>query len=150
MMLVLLILLVACSQPEATPTPPELATTPTALHATEEPPIELTVQETAIPPTTSATIEPTAPATAVPTNLPPTPEPIEPETYSAQVAEYNLGQGTIIQDHFPEDSRFRNMPVRLEGVIGVPEAKGPFPVILILHGSHRVCPTGEGRENDAI
>ena len=149
-MLVMLILLVACSQPEATPTPPELATTLTALPSNEKPTIEPTAREKTIPPTVASTKEPTAPATAVPTNLPPTPEPIEPETYSAQVAEYNLGQGTIIQDHFPEDSRFRKMPVRLEGVIGVPEAKGPFPVILILHGSHRVCPTAEGRENDAI
>ena len=113
MMMVMLILLVACSQPEATPTPPELTTTPTALPSDKKPTIEPTARETTIPPTIAPTKEPTAPATAVPTSLPPTPEPIEPETFSAQVAEYNLGQGIIIQDHFPEDSRFRKMPVRL-------------------------------------
>lgn len=57
------------------------------------------------------------------------------------VVEYNLGETTITQDHFPEDSRFRNMPVRLNGVIAVPVAQtGPRPVVLILHGTHPGCP----------
>jgi len=73
--------------------------------------------------------------TAVATDLPPTPE-----TNSAEVTHYNLGDATIIQDHFPEDSRFRNMPVRLEGVIGVPASEEPSPVVLIMHGSHVICP----------
>ena len=30
--------------------------------------------------------------------------------------EYNLGDATIVQERFPEDSRFRNMPVRLNGL----------------------------------
>ena len=77
--------------------------------------------------------------TAVPPNLPPNPEIIEPETYTAQVNSYNLGEATVVQDHFPEDSRFRNMPVRLEGVIGVPESDKTHPVVLIMHGSHNVC-----------
>lgn len=85
-------------------------------------------------PTPTETPELSITETAVPTNLPPTPE-----TNSVEVTHYNLGDGTIIQDHFPEDSRFRNMPVRLEGVIGVPEGEGPFPVILIMHGSHFIC-----------
>jgi hypothetical protein len=78
-------------------------------------------------------------ATAAPTNPPATPEISEPETYPAQVVSYNLGDTTIIQDHFPEDSRFYNMPVRLEGVIGVPESDEAHPVVLILHGSHTLC-----------
>jgi len=53
---------------------------------------------------------------------------------------YNLDDTTIIQDRFPEDSRFRQMPVRLNGVIGAPAEEGIYPVVLILHGSHRVCP----------
>ena len=32
-----------------------------------------------------------------------------------QAVEYNLGETTITQARFPEDSRFRNMPVRLNG-----------------------------------
>jgi len=31
------------------------------------------------------------------------------------------------------------MPVRLEGVIGVPESDTIHPVVLILHGSHDIC-----------
>ena len=45
---------------------------------------------------------------------------------------------------FPEDSRFRNMPVRLNGLIGVPsQGGGPFPVVVILHGTHPGCPLDE-------
>lgn len=55
--------------------------------------------------------------------------------------EYNLGDATIVQERFPEDSRFRNMPVRLNGLIGVPSrGDGPFPVVVILHGTHPGCP----------
>lgn len=43
-------------------------------------------------------------------------------------AEYNLGETTIIQSVFPEDSRFRNMPVHLNGIIAVPNGDGaPYP-----------------------
>src|SRR5512136_737728 len=55
--------------------------------------------------------------------------------------EYNLGETTIVQSNFPEDSRFRHMPVRLNGVISVPTSgTGPFPVVVILHGTHPGCP----------
>jgi dienelactone hydrolase len=58
--------------------------------------------------------------------------------------EYNLGDATIIQERFPEDSRFRTMPVRLNGVIAEPsEGDGPFPVVVILHGTHPGCPLDE-------
>lgn len=64
----------------------------------------------------------------------------EAEQVAARVAFYDLGETTLLQAHFPEDSHFRNMPVRLLGVIGVPGGKGPYPVVLILHGSPPVCP----------
>ncbi len=73
----------------------------------------------------------------------PTIEPAVPESFPAQVINYNLGETTIVQEQFPEDSPFRNMPVRLEGVIGVPEHEAPHPVVLIMHGSHKICP-GDG------
>ncbi len=58
--------------------------------------------------------------------------------------EYNLGDATIVQERFPQDSRFRNMPVRLNGLIGVPsQGDGPFPVVVILHGTHPGCPLDE-------
>ena len=58
--------------------------------------------------------------------------------------EYNLGDATIVQERFPEDSRFRNMPVRLNGLIAAPsEGDGPFPVVVILHGTHPGCPEDE-------
>jgi dienelactone hydrolase len=70
----------------------------------------------------------------------PIPQP-EHATASPRAVEYDLGETTITQARFPEDSRFRNMPVRLNGVIAAPEeGAGPFPVILILHGTHPGCP----------
>ena len=58
--------------------------------------------------------------------------------------EYNLGDTTIVQSNFPPDSRFHNMPARLNGVIAVPPGKGgPYPVVLIMHGTHPGCPEVE-------
>jgi dienelactone hydrolase len=57
--------------------------------------------------------------------------------------EYNLGEATIVQERFPEDSRFRNMPVRLNGLIAAPEEGGPYPVVVIFHGTHPGCPEDE-------
>jgi len=59
--------------------------------------------------------------------------------------EYNLGETTITQAWFPEGNRFRYMPVRLNGIIAVPEeGNGPHPVVVILHGNHLGCPILEG------
>lgn len=56
-------------------------------------------------------------------------------------SEYDLGETTVTQARFPADSRFRNMPVRLNGVIATPsQGAGPFPVVVILHGTHPGCP----------
>ena len=80
-------------------------------------------------PTSAPTAEPQA--TAGPVDLPP-------------AVEYSLGEATIIQERFPADSRFRNMPVHLNGLIAVPSGEGgPYPVVLILHGNHHGCPTDE-------
>ena len=59
--------------------------------------------------------------------------------------EYDLGEATVIQERFPTDSRFRNMPVRLNGLIAVPSTQNgrPSPVIVILHGTHPGCPEAE-------
>ena len=68
----------------------------------------------------------------------------EPASLPAAV-EYNLGDTTITQSMFAEDSRFHNMPVRLNGIIAVPEGDGaPFPVVVIMHGNHPGCPVPEG------
>jgi dienelactone hydrolase len=68
----------------------------------------------------------------------------EPESLPIAV-EYNLGETTITQSMFPEDSRFRNMPVRLNGIIAVPGGdNAPYPVVVILHGNHPGCPVPEG------
>lgn len=58
----------------------------------------------------------------------------------APVAEpFDLGETTIIQERFPEESRFRNMPVPLRGLIAVPEGEGPFPVAVFVHGAYTFC-----------
>lgn len=96
----------------------------------------------------------TAPATAPSATTPPaTPSPAPAEAAPGgaggdgppPAVEYDLGETTILQDRFPEDSRFRNMPVRLNGVIAVPEGEAePHPVVVILHGTHPGCPEDEG------
>ena len=58
--------------------------------------------------------------------------------------EYDLGEATVIQERFPTDSRFRNMPVRLNGLIAAPTTEGPHPVVIILHGTHPGCPIPDG------
>ena len=59
--------------------------------------------------------------------------------------EYNLGETTITQEWFPEGDRFRDMPVRLNGIIAVPKkGNAPYPVVVILHGNHPGCPILEG------
>ncbi len=110
-------LLAACASPTSTP----------ASTAVPQPTTEVIASSTAVPQATAAvTASPSAvPAAAV-----------------APIAvEYNLGETTIVQSNFPEESRFRHMPVRLNGVISVPTAgEGPFPVVMILHGTHPGCP----------
>lgn len=87
----------------------------------------------------------TACATLAP---PPTTAPAANDTPSEMPAavEYDLGEATIVQAGFPEDSPFRNMPVRLNGLIAVPpEDVGPYPVVVILHGTHPGCPVDENK-----
>lgn len=76
--------------------------------------------------------EPSTPAASTPA-----PEPVP-------ATRYDLGKATIDQDWFDEDSRFRKMPVQLNGVIAAPTSEGPHPVVLILHGTHPGCPEDEG------
>jgi hypothetical protein len=55
--------------------------------------------------------------------LPPAPTAVPRATTEAgappAAVEYNLGETTITQARFPEDSRFRNMPMRLNGLVAV-------------------------------
>lgn len=60
------------------------------------------------------------------------------------VVKYDLGEATIVQPQFAHDSAFYFMPVRLNGIIAVPDAQdGPYPVVVILHGTHPGCPEDE-------
>jgi hypothetical protein len=60
--------------------------------------------------------------------------------------EFNLGDATIIQPQFPLDSQFYTMPLRLNGLIAVPDGAGPFPVAVVMHGRHDICPEVEGQD----
>ena len=113
-MAALLVLLAACDSPAPAATP-----TPGSapvLEATAVSPTAITEPTTAPPP-----------ASGLPPAVP-----------------YNLGDTTILQARFPEDSRFRDMPVRLNGIIAVPDSgDGPFPVVVVFHGTHPGCPVDE-------
>ena len=85
------------------------------------------------PPTSTASPSPVATPSAT----------REPPAALPAAVEYDLGEATIVQERFPADSRFRNMPVRLNGVIAVPETTGPHPVVVILHGNHPGCPVDD-------
>ena len=81
-------------------------------------------EDTALAPPTETLAEATAiPAPDLTAELPP-------------AVFYDLGEATLIQDNFPADSRFRNMPAQLNGVMAVPVGDGPFPVVVMLHGTH--------------
>ncbi len=69
--------------------------------------------------------------------------PVQPAQIAPEPVAYDLGEAAIIQERFPVDSRFREMPVRLNGVIAAPTDGGPYPVVLILHGTHPGCPETE-------
>lgn len=142
--------LVACQDAPAAVAPTEEAA---ATTIPAEPTAE-TPEATAVPPT--ATAEPSATPEPPPTDEPeptaaPTEAAPEPDSESALpgAVPYNLGDSTVTQDQFPDDSRFRDMPVRLNGVISVPENGGqPAPIVLILHGNHAGCPFVEERGVD--
>ena len=92
--------------------------------------------ESTIPPVATPTLETVATGEANATD--------EPQGMPV-VVEYDLGETTIAQSMFPEDDRFHNMPVRLNGIIAAPSgADGPYPVVLILHGNHPGCPVPDG------
>ncbi len=123
-------------QPEAVVTvlSATLEPTQTAETATVEAVAMATKIPEALSPSPDATADLTQP-TAV-TDTPPTTPTLLPG-----VVAYNLGDTLLVQERFPEDSRFRNMPARLDGIIAVPEGLNrPAPVVLILHGNHRGCP----------
>ncbi len=96
----------------------------------------------------------TAPPPSAPSVETPTVEtPSEADQTGADLppaVEYDLGEATVVQERFPADSRFRNMPVQLNGLIAVPQdpggvhPDGAHPVVVILHGTHPGCPELEG------
>ncbi|AFL99085.1 hypothetical protein Desde_0634 [Desulfitobacterium dehalogenans ATCC 51507] len=50
--------------------------------------------------------------------------------YPYTVQEFDVGTGTYVSP------AGKKMPYHLNGIIGVPEGSGPFPLVLITHGSH--------------
>jgi len=138
--------LAACRTPGATTIPtlaPSAATAPADAPAqpptsapTRTPPPAVTEPTATVAPRAEPTAEPTVEATIAA-------EPSAPADGLPPAVSFDLGETTIVQSHFSEDSRFRNMPVRLNGVMAVPatgEAAGPFPVVVIMHGTHPGCP----------
>jgi hypothetical protein len=91
----------------------------------------------------TATPAPQGAPTGVPATVAPAPtdEPEAPAADPPAVVGYDLGEITVLHSRFPEDSRFRNMAVRLNGLIAAPSrVEGPVPVVVILHGTHPGCP----------
>jgi len=76
-------------------------------------------------PTTQAPVTTIEATTAAPTTQP------EPET-PAILTSYELASGLI-------DGTNGNRPSQVQGLLGVPEGPGPFPVAIVMHGSHPAC-----------
>lgn len=57
-------------------------------------------------------------------------EPIDKQQHTYTVTEFDVGSGTY------ESPAGRKMPYHIGGIIGVPDGEGPFPLVLITHGSH--------------
>ena len=102
--------------------------------------IGVEVVEEVTPPFEDAVL---APPTETPTEAAATAAASDPTGELPPAVFYDLGEATLIQDNFPEDSRFRNMPAQLNGVMAVPAGDGPFPVVVILHGTHPGCPVDD-------
>jgi hypothetical protein len=148
------LVLPACSLIQGVDAPIPTVAAPATVPPTEE--AEVAQEATSSPaptlttaPTNEPTIEPTLEPTIEPTiAVPPETETLVETAELPEVVEYNLGDAVIIQDWFAEDflirgMKAREMPVRLNGIISVPrEGEGPFPVVMILHGTHPGCPTG--------
>ncbi len=142
-MLLAALSLAACRvlDPEPVPTLAVVATVPPTAAATSAPELPTAEPPTAAPPTAEPTEQPLPTATV---------ETAEPQADDLPVGiAYDLGEATIIQDQFPADSRFREMPVQLNGVMAVPRGdtpawlSAPHPVVLILHGTHPGCPVND-------
>ncbi len=119
----LILALAACSAPTPAPvTAPGVTPTVAPTH-------------TAVP---TATPQPTA------TLPPPTVTPFA--VKGPPAIEFNLGDASIIQPQFPIDSKFYTMPLRLNGLIAVPDGSGPFPVVVIMHGRQGICPGPQGQD----
>ncbi len=68
---------------------------------------------------------------------------------SAMSESYDLGDTSIFQTNFAQDSRFYEIAVRIQGVLAVPEGDGPFPVVLFVHGAYMFCTAPMQGEADA-
>ncbi len=155
-MVALAAIAVGCT-PTSPPPPAATATLPGKVVAPSAPtaagPQPTTAPPAAVAPTRPTTAPTSAAATAPPAAVAPTRPTTAPTSAASSatpgagstaglpsVVEYNLGDATILQERFPADSRFRNMPVRLNGIVAAPPGPGPHPVVLILHGTHHGCP----------
>ena len=99
-----------------------------------------------VTPTIAPTDTPAPTATPQPTATLPPPTATPFAVKGPPAIEFNLGDASIIQPQFPLDSKFYTMPLRLNGMIAVPDGAGPFPVVVIMHGQHGICPEVEGQD----
>ena len=65
-------------------------------------------------------------------------------TTKIKAVPFDLGNSMIAQP-WASLEEFRNMPVRLNGLIAVPPTGDNLPIVIIIHGSHDVgCPSPDG------
>ncbi len=99
-----------------------------------------------VTPTIAPTDTPAPTATPRPTATLPPPTATPFVVKGPQPIEFDLGEATLLQPQFPLDSKFYTMPLRLNGLIAVPDGAGPFPVVVVMHGRHDICPEAEGQD----
>jgi hypothetical protein len=134
-LLAITLLLAACSQAQITF--PEQAETQTSSDQSTPTAVPQDAPDTN-PETPAVSVEP-APVPTVGTR---------PD--SPTVIQYNLGEVAVSQTAAGDQGgKLPLLPLRLNGLIGVPGGSGAHPIVLIIHDSHPGCP-GDAASGEAI
>lgn len=104
-------------------TEPVESTEPAAVESNEPDPVETTTAADSTTTTTAAT------TTTVEAET----------TTTTTIAETASTNSTLVSYEFPSGLDDAEHPTQLQGLLGLPDGPGPFPVAIVMHGSHPPC-----------